>query len=119
GDEMGMHEEHMSTALNTAAALGHRVAVFANTHAEARAIFLDMAGRVPEGYAVEVRRLNGGESLTFEESGGRIRFYSLRGAGYRGERVDRLFVPVGTSPEQLLDIWPAMQTSSVRVLTGY
>lgn len=115
-----MHVEHMETALNTAAALGQRVAVFADTHHVARAIFLDMADRVPEGYAVKVRRLNGGESLTFEESGGRIRFYSLRGAGgYRGESLDRLFVPVGISPELLLDIWPAMATSRVGVLTGY
>lgn len=113
-----MHQEHMERAF-VAAAVGQRVAVFAATRAEARAIFLDMADRLPAGLGpVDVRRLNGGESLTFEDSGGWIRFYSLRNSGgFGGACVDRVFLPVGTSPDLLLEILPAM--SRAGVLTGY
>lgn len=114
-----MHEEHMATALISAAAMGQRVAVFARTGAEARELFVDFGLRLPAGYAVESVRTSGREAFGFTASGGTVRFYSLGSGGHRGWSADRVFVPVGTGPEVLAAIVPAMATSGVRLLTGY
>ncbi|MFJ4168374.1 hypothetical protein ACIPY3_02575 [Paenarthrobacter sp. NPDC089714] len=116
---MSMHEEHIATALNAAAALGQRVAVFAPGGAEAHELFEAFAAHLPEGYAVDLRRTSGRESFRFKGSGGEIRFYGLRSRGHRGWAADRAFVPVGISPDRLADIWPALNTSRVGVLTGF
>ncbi|AYN56818.1 hypothetical protein PBI_ANDREW_1 [Arthrobacter phage Andrew] len=121
-----MHAEHMSTALVAAAAGGERVAIFAETFERAQEIcrdledFLSGMPWAEELRDVRVVRANGRQSITFGTRGlGGVWFYSLRGTGQRGLSADRVFVPIGTSGEELREIIPFLATSKVGVLTGY
>jgi hypothetical protein len=80
----------------------------------------DLLREYPElADVAEVRRVNGDESLTFP-GGGTMQFRSFRTiARYRGACLDRVYVPIGTNTDVLMELRPTLATSQDGTLTGY
>jgi hypothetical protein len=114
-----VHREHMNVAIS-AAARGDKVAVFAETVERVQGIANEIMEATPGELVERVSRLNGNHYMDFY-GGGRIRFLSTHpnARGGRGLSLDRVFVPIGTSPDALMEIVPALNTSREGVLTGY
>ena len=98
---------------------GGRVVVFARP-VGVTAIMKDLLCEYPELVEVAtIRRVNGDQSLTFP-GGGRVEFRDIhRTVEYRGACLDRIYVPIGTSTDVLMEIRPALATSQDGTLTGY
>ncbi|QDG87126.1 hypothetical protein [Pseudarthrobacter sp. NIBRBAC000502770] len=84
------------------------------------AIRKDLLRAYPElADVAEIRRPNGDQSFTFP-GGGTVEFRDVgRTVEYRGACVDRIYVPIGTSQDILMEIRPALATSPDGTLTGY
>ena len=99
---------------------GGRVVVFAHSAGASTDIMRGLLREYPELVDVaDVRRVSGDESLTFP-GGGTIQFRSFRTtARYRGACLDRVYVPIGTSADVLMELSPTLATSQDGTLTGY
>lgn len=112
-----MHSEHMAAAIH-AAGRGESVLVVAPTSAEARAIFEHMEPVVANVKGAALRRTNGSERVTFE-SGGVLRLVGLDSSGHRGVSADRVFLPISTPADVVLQVTPCIVTRPAGVLVGY
>lgn len=99
---------------------GGRVLVMAGSSTAAGAIFRELMRGYPElSDVADVRRASGAESLTFPGGGG-IEFRTFRSiARYRGACLDRVYVPIGTGQDVLMELSPTLATSEDGTLTGY
>lgn len=117
---MIMHEAHISAVL-VAAVDGEHVLVVGAANEAKRAIMSDLLeafdGMQP-GLLQSVSKTNGGERIDLVTGGG-IRFAHLNERRRRMAVYDQIFVPIGTGPEFLLDLVPALATSKVGLVTGY
>ncbi|WP_315913592.1 hypothetical protein [Arthrobacter sp. lap29] len=115
-----MHEAHISAAL-IAAAEGEHVLVVAATADEKQIIFkrlVEAFDGLQPGLLQSINRTNGGERIDLVTGGG-IRFAHLNERRRRAAVYDQVFVPIGTAPEFLADLAPALATSEVGLITGY
>lgn len=114
-----MHPEHLHTAVSAAAA-GSRVAIYGETLHRVQRLARDVEDATPGELVERVSRLNGDNRIDFH-GGGRIYFRSTHpnARGARGLSLDRVFLPIGTSPDILVEIVPALVASSEGVITGY
>lgn len=115
-----MHEAHQLAVL-VAAVDGEHVLVVGATSEAKRAIMSDLLetlDRMPSGLLQAVAKTNGSERIDFATGGG-IRFAHITEMRRRRAVYDQVFVPIGTSPDFLLDLVPALATSKVGLITGY
>ena len=99
------------------ARLGFRVGIFATSAEKAREILGEVEAHMDEDDApLTVRRVNGDQRIDFPD-GAWIRFLSIRGV--RGSIFDRLYIPAGSSEDVLLEVTPALSTSSNAAIIGY
>lgn len=110
-----MHQEHIEEALG-AASNGGRVAIYADTLNDAKAIAerFEAANNEP---LERISRASGARRMDFH-GGGSIHFMSLRGQSARGMVLDRAYLPIGTGPDTLVNIIPSLSTTD-GALTGY
>lgn len=111
-----MHDSHQLDAL-LAASVGSRVGVFASTLTEVQAICIAMADYIEDHEQATVRKVNGQHEISFP-NGGRIRFLSF-GQSARGSVFDRVYVPLQTPSDILMDLIPSVSTSDDGLVTGY
>lgn len=112
-----MKQDILEEAVEAAAALGRKVAVFAKNLREAEAIARRFELAAPDGYISGISRTAGRRRIDFH-SGGSVRFISLRQSA-RGLSVDRVLVPRDAPPETLAAIVPMTMTSEDGQITGY
>lgn len=114
-----MHEAHVSAAL-VAAVDGERVLVVLDSAEQVRPLMNEMAGMfdgTSQEMVRQINRTNGGEKIGLA-SGGFVRF-ALPTRIRRDDCFDQVFVPIGTNPEFLDELAPALATSRVGLITGY
>jgi hypothetical protein len=111
-----MHDAHQLDALLSASA-GSKVGVFARTLTQVQAICNSMTDYVEDNEQAAVRRVNGQHEISFP-NGGRIRFLSFSQSA-RGSVFDRVYVPLQTPSDTLMELIPSLATSDDGLLTGY
>ena len=109
-----MDAEHRRQAIG-ALLRGERVAVFLESWESAKDEVRATAAELPDGPLFRVSFVNGRLSIVVsgELVGGAIRFYSLRGHGYRGWSCDRVFLPAGAGEEIRAAVVPMVAASRV------
>lgn len=112
-----MKQETLEQAVDVAAVLGRKVAVFALTLRQADDLARRFERAAPEIYVSGISRTAGRRRIDFH-SGGSIRFLSTNRSG-RGLSVDRVLVPRDASHLVLADIVPMTQGSEDGQITGY
>lgn len=114
-----MHEAHISAAL-IAAVDGERVLVVLDSAEQVRPIMNEMTGMfegTDQAMIRRVNRTNGGEKIDLA-TGGFVRF-ALPTRIRRDDCFDQVFVPIGTEPDFLDELAPALATSRIGLITGY
>lgn len=103
----------------TSAALGLRVGIFAHTLTVAQEFLSEVADRLGPGDQPTVRRVHGAHSISFRD-GGKITFHGFRGGkSFRGTPLDRAYIPVSASREQMLSLVPCLETGKNPAFIGY